>query len=138
LKDRIEALSEHLATLSSQTRCPGSTPTAGLDSTTLRVELRQALREELTAAPGRPEPTRVPDSNAAKEEVSPMNLAALERGQRLLENALHTRRWGDAQVEELRGLLPELTAAQQLMLTQRLAASINRGELVVETTALPF
>jgi len=70
--------------------------------------------------------------------AQPPDVAALERGQRLLEEALRMRRWGEAQAEELRGLLPEMTSAQQLMLAQRLSASINRGELVVETTDFPF
>ncbi|AKJ05635.1 Hypothetical protein AA314_07261 [Archangium gephyra] len=38
----------------------------------------------------------------------------------------------------MRGLFAEMTATQQQKLAQKLAASINRGELVVETTDMPF
>ena len=138
LSARIDSLSAQLTAIQSQMRCAGSTTTAALDTALPHAELRQVLREEITALVERSEPTNAATPAPAQEEVSPTNLAALERGQRLLDNALRARRWGDAQVEELRRLLPEMTAAQQQMLTQKLSASINRGELVVETTDMPF
>jgi hypothetical protein len=138
LNAQIEDLSTQLATLQSQMRCHGNATTASLDTASLHRELRRALREELTASGGKPESTKAAADAPPQEEVSPANLAALERGQRLIEDALHTRRWGDAQADEFRRLLPEMTAAQQLMLAQRLSASINHGELVVETTGLLF
>ncbi len=138
LRDRIESLSAQLTALQSQMRCAGSGTAAVRDTTSPHAELRLVLREELTALVGKPEPTKVATPAPAQEEVSPTNLAALERGQRLLEDALRSRRWGDAQVDELRRLFPEMTAAQQQMLAQKLSVSINRGELVVETTDLPF
>jgi hypothetical protein len=137
LEARIESLSEQLTSLQSQ-RCAGSATTVGLGTASLHAELRRALREELTASFGKPESMNAAASAPARAEVSPANLAALEHGQRVLEEALRTRRWGDAQADELRGLFPAMTAAQQLMLAQKLSASINRGELVVETTDLPF
>jgi hypothetical protein len=73
-----------------------------------------------------------------EEAPSPESLAALEQGQRLLDDALRTRRWGDAQAEELRSLSAALTFHQQQQLTQKLIVSINRGDLVVETTGFPF
>jgi hypothetical protein len=138
LEARIESLSEQLAALQSRMQCAGNTTTVGLDTASLHAELRRALREELTASFGKPESMNAAASAPARAEVSPANLAALERGQRVLEEALRARRWGDAQADELSGLFPGMTAAQQLMLAQRLSASINRGELVVETTDLPF
>jgi hypothetical protein len=136
LEARIESLSEQLTALQSQVRCVGSAATA--DTASLHAELRRALREELTTSFGKPESTKAATPAPAQQEVSPTNLAALERGQRVLEDALRTRRWGDAQADELRRLFPAMTAAQQLMLAQRLSASINRGELIIETTDLPF
>lgn len=138
LRARIEALPVQLSALQSQTRCSGKENTAGLDPETLRAELRQILREELSASMAQPEPTKTAEPVPPSVQLSPANLAALERGQRLLEDALRARRWGDAQVEELHRLLPEMTSSQQLMLTQRLAASINRGELTVDATDFPF
>ncbi|PTL81997.1 hypothetical protein [Vitiosangium sp. GDMCC 1.1324] len=138
LRARIDSLSAQLTAIQSQMRCTGSTTAAAPDTAPPHAELRQVLREELTTLVGRPEPTNAATPAPAQKELSPTNLAALERGQRLLEDALHSRRWGDAQVEELRRLLPEMTAAQQQMLMQKLSASINRGELVVETTDMPF
>jgi hypothetical protein len=138
LDARLEALPAQVAMLQAQTRCVASVTSGSLDLATVRTELRTVLREELSAMAGRPEPTKVSLPAPSPEEVSPKNQAVLERGQRLLDDALRARRWGDAQVEELRGLFPGLTFAQQRMLTQKLIVSINRGDLIVETTGLPF
>lgn len=134
LDARLSAIPGQVAALQAQTRCATSAAGEGLDLAALRAELRGVLREELSMMAAKHEPAKA----SSEQLVPPESLVVMERGQRLLDDALRARRWGDAQAEELRGLFPGLTAAQQQQLAQKLAVSINRGELVVETTGLPF
>jgi hypothetical protein len=83
-------------------------------------------------------PVRYSQPAEFPEGFSPRSQEGLQRGERLLAEALRRKRWGDAQAEELRRLLPELPMVQQQRLTQRLLIALNRGDLSVETTGLPF
>ncbi|WP_224370648.1 hypothetical protein [Hyalangium versicolor] len=136
LSARIDALPARLAMSQGQARCVVSAPAPDLSA--LRTEIRQALREECSTGMEPSPPEKAAETVPPQEVVLPQTLATLEQGQRLLDEALRTRRWGDTQAEELRSLFPELTPSQRQALTQKLIVSINRGELTVETSGLPF
>jgi hypothetical protein len=115
---------------------PPSGPCAvAVDIETLRLQLRHTLREELGALSG---PTAPPPVAAAVPAPTPENMEAFDKGQRLVEEALVSRRWGDAQADELRRLLREMTPEQRSQMFGRLLPAINQGHLTVETRGPPL
>ncbi|WP_224245466.1 hypothetical protein [Hyalangium gracile] len=134
LRVQLDELPSRLAMAQPRTSCVVSAP----DLSALRAELLQALHEERCASTEAPAASEVAERAPAPPEPSSGALALPEHGQRLLDEALRTRRWGDEQAEELRRLYPELTGPQREQLTRTLIVHINRGELIVETEGHPF
>lgn len=99
------------------------------DATWLRAEISRAVREAMAGA----EPAK-PEAPAP----TPANLQAFQSAERLFEDAARSRRWGDAQADELRRLMPQMNDAQRGEALRRLAVSINRGDFAVVTRGPPF
>lgn len=66
------------------------------------------------------------------------NLAAYAHGEQLVEGALISKRWTDAQAAALKDVLPQLTAKHAAELVQRLSVAVNEQQLSVQTSGLPF
>jgi hypothetical protein len=143
LLQQLRRLDERLEALESRgVPPPPSGPCAvAVDTEALRLQLRQTLREELGAlrGPAAPPPVAatvpVPTPTPAP---TPENMEAFDKGQRLVEEAISSRRWGDAQADELRRLLGAMTPEQRSRIFGRLLPAINQQQISVETRGPPL
>ncbi|NOK34046.1 hypothetical protein HMI49_12665 [Corallococcus exercitus] len=109
--------------------------TVAVDTAGLREEIRQILKEELRAATSAPTPS-APEPRPP--EPTPQSVAAFNQGRGLVENAVATGRWSEAQRQELRSLLSQLTPEQRQEIIRTLVVSINSGKVKVDVVGAPF
>ncbi len=74
----------------------------------------------------------------AKSLPTDENLEAYAQGEQLLDDALKSKRWTDAQAQRLRTIHSRITSEQATGLLQRLAVAVNEGELAIHTDGPPF
>lgn len=143
LQTRLEAVEQALTTLtqsiqrkSHQTRKAGAT---SLDSTALREDLRQVVREELGMTLSYLSDASCPAVQTTQEKMNtPENQAAYIDAQQLVQFAVLDGLWTDEDVQALRQTFAHLTTAQQDEILRELIPAINRGDLSVEVTEMPF
>ncbi|MBN8232151.1 hypothetical protein JYK02_32010 [Corallococcus macrosporus] len=109
--------------------------TVAVDTSGLREEIRQILKEELRAATSAPTPA-APEPKLP--EPTPESMAAFSQGSALVEKAVATGRWSEAQRAELRPLLSQLTAEQRQEVIRTLVVNINSGKVKVDVVGAPF
>lgn len=82
--------------------------------------------------PSAPAPSKPP------AEPSPRSLAAVQEGQRLIDAALHVRRWTREDGQAFRAALVDMTPDQRDEAMRRLFTTINSQALDVVTGGAPF
>lgn len=136
---RLEALASRLEAQSMTPAVPGTRSVVGVDLSGMREELRQMLREEMR--------TVVSSAGAevdagGREPVAPPptqeNAEAFAKARQLVGDSLAARRWGEAEIQSLRGLRGQLTGSQYHELVLELVNAINDRRLRVETSGPPF
>lgn len=137
---RLEALSRRLEAQPITQTVPDSTRSVvGMDLSGVREELRQILREELrTMVSGTTAEADSKRQEPVPPSPTPENVAAFEKAQRLVGDSLASRRWGDTELQTLRGLRGQLTGPQYHELVRELVTAINDRRLRVETSGPPF
>ncbi len=133
---RLEA---RLARLEARLSEPGAAPAATGSSTQpaqpsftremLREELSRLLEERAQAA----RPTEGEPAPAAPAALTPGNVTAMEKGQRVLNAALAARRWRDEDALEFRKWLGEMSPEQREQAMLQVVQAINSGQLAVES-----
>lgn len=137
---RLEALSRRLEAQPITQPVPDThRSVVGMDLSGVREDLRQILREELR---GVVSGTTAEADSKRREPVpsspTPENVAAFAKGQQLVGDSLASHRWGDTELQRLRGLRSQLTEEQYHELVRELVTAINDRRLRVETRGRPF
>jgi hypothetical protein len=118
---------------------PPPSPDLGIrlrDDLALRQELRQLLQEELRSARAEAERNSRAEAAAASESdasekpaMDAAGLAAYDRGQALVRDALSSRLWTPKQAEQMRAILPRLPQERGRELLGQLFSAMSRGEV---------
>ncbi|MCY1033476.1 hypothetical protein OV207_18635 [Corallococcus sp. BB11-1] len=132
---RFEEALRKLEACQPTTEAPPMRATVAVDTSGLREEIRQILKEELRAATSAPTP---PAPEPRPPQPTPQSVAAFSQGRRLVENAVATGRWSEAQRDELRSLLSQLTPEQRQEIIRTLVVNINGGKVKVDLVGAPF
>ena len=131
----LEALRARLERRVEPASCPPGA-VAAVDLSPVQAEL-QRLREGLAALGPRAAPASEEEARVA-EPPGAESLVAVDSSQRLLEQALSSRRWGEAEAQSFRKLLSQMTPKQREEAIQRLFLAINERQLSVEIVGPPF
>jgi hypothetical protein len=105
------------------------------DDLAFRNELRQLLQEELRSVRAEAERNSEPagTTGAAETAEEPAmddaSLAAYDRGQALVRDALSSRVWTPKQAEQMRTILPRLPQERGRELLGQLFSAMSRGEV---------
>ncbi|MGE6761771.1 hypothetical protein ACQKGO_27415 [Corallococcus interemptor] len=138
MEARLERLERRMDLLLAQRQAPVSA-SAGVSAR--GPELPKDLQASIDGAVARAlqahaqEPAPVP-GNAPPPRAHPVdaeqNARAWAQGNELVERALSSRRWGDAQIQELRTTLVMLTPDQRQTLQRKLIVAVNEGQVRME------
>ena len=103
-------------------------------------DLRSILREELACRKeGEPaERPREATPGPTVAPASPASIEATQTAQRLVQDALSTRAWGEKQAQEMRQLRTQMTAEQFDGVTSVLIPAFNSGQIRVEVAGPAF
>ncbi len=101
------------------------------------VDVRRAVQLALQTEREEVENSRRWDEEEAARP-SDDELQAHAEGERLVDDALRQRRWGESQAQTLRDLASRMTGSQLSELVSRLASAVDEDELVVTTDGPPF
>jgi hypothetical protein len=137
---RLEALARRLESqpTASPPGVPGPRTVVGMDLSGMREELRQMLREELSAVVSQDSDDARAEKKQAPAPLPPENAVAVEKVHRLLDDSLATGRWGDPQIQQLRALRGQLTDAQYHELLRKLVSALNSQQLRFEGSGPPM
>jgi hypothetical protein len=105
--------------------------------TGVRAQLARVVREE----GGELRPQRVLDivpEPPHPAEPSRESLVARDECLRLVDQAVNSHEWGDAQAARFQQLMEQLTDAQREEVLEQLVAVLNGGEVRVTTQGAPF
>jgi hypothetical protein len=130
---------------------PKTERAADTERASLRAEIAAAVRGELAqlqsatlanapiAPAASPPPAAKPsERDDAELAATPSNPEARSRAEAIVNDAMHFARWTEHDRTILREQLAELHGDDWLAVTTPLAAAINNGKLVVETSGMPF
>lgn len=105
------------------------------DDLAFRNEVRQLLQEELRSARAQAERKSEPAGTTGATETAEepamdeASLAAYDRGQALVRDALSSRVWTPQQAEQMRTILPRLPEERGRELLGQLFSAMSRGKI---------
>jgi len=126
--ERLDALPAVLRTVSQPSRCAVAASSNAMEPLTLRREVSRAVREALVGTERDPSPPPGP-SESKPAASSQSSLKARDEGMRLIDSALSTRRWSEAEEQQLSSLLSRMDRPHQEEVLSKLTTRINDGTL---------
>ncbi len=125
-----------------QDREPMREELARLHADIERLALGQRVTDTLPAptAPQATPPTQSgePQAPAGPKQPTPSELSAVNAGTLLVDDAIATGRWGEAESERLRTLRAELPRQTLKELKRKLIVAINHGKVELHGMPPPF
>jgi hypothetical protein len=98
-------------------------------------ELRAILREEFQASRSAAPPAVAAEEGPAKPAPAtapPESIAAYQSAQRVVQNAVSARVWGEKEAAEMRSLIPQLTPEQLQAIHSTLLPAVNSQQVRVQ------
>ncbi len=135
LEQRQDELQRQVKQLAARDCATASSPGSG--ESELRSAVTRAVREELQVLKVSGGSTDVVPE-APRAEPTRDNLAARDECMRLIDQAVRSREWNDAQAVRFQQLMDQLTETQRDEMMERLVAVLNGGEVRINTQGTPF